>query len=101
MKHPTTTLLLMAALLTLLLSSSVPAATIEMGDLNIIDDAGNPSDGLRFLDLSFSEGRTLADALTNAQATYGNARLATPSEADDLFDASSLILDGPNNLSEG
>ena len=68
----------MAVLLTFFLSSSVPSAIIEMGNLNIIDDPGNPSDGLRFLELSFSDGLSLTDALTNAQMTYSNAHLARP-----------------------
>ena len=54
------------------------AALVEVGDLNIIDDPGNPSDGLRYLDMTYSDGLTLADALANAQATYPNARAATP-----------------------
>jgi hypothetical protein len=61
------------------------AALVEVGDLNIINDAGNPSDGLRYLDMTYSDGLTQAAALTNAQATYANARLATASEFDDLF----------------
>ncbi|MEQ9406889.1 MAG: hypothetical protein RIK87_04150 [Fuerstiella sp.] len=80
------------------------AGIIQVGDLNIIDDPGNPSNGLRYLDMSFSDGLTLADALANAQATYPNARLATPSEADDLFNASGLSLDNTDgflNLSGG
>ncbi|MBD3673410.1 MAG: hypothetical protein HUJ26_07775 [Planctomycetaceae bacterium] len=63
---------------------------LESGDLNIIVDAGNASDGLRFLDMSFSNGLTLEDALTNARATYPNARLATPAEWDDLFAAAGI-----------
>ena len=59
-------------------------------DLNIIDDAGNPSDGLRYLDLTYSYNRTLAGALANAQATYSNARLATAQEWDDLFAAAGI-----------
>ena len=42
---------------------------IEVGDLNIIDDPGNPSDGLRYLDMTFSDGLTKADALANAQSS--------------------------------
>ena len=47
-----------------------------IGLKDIIDDAGNASNGLRYLDMSFSDGLTEADALANAQATYSNARLA-------------------------
>ena len=68
--------------------SVVHASIIELGDLNIIDDAGNASNGLRYLDMTYSDGLSLVDALTNAQATYANARLATASEVDDLFAAS-------------
>ena len=75
---------------------------IDGGDVTIIDQPGNPSDGLRYLDLSFSDNLSLADALANARATYPNARLATPSEANDLFNASTLTLNNANfNLSEG
>ena len=82
---------------------AVPSVTfgaiIDNGDLTIIDDAGNASDGLRFLDMSYSDnvpggdysgGMTAAEALANAQATYANARLATPEEFDDLFAAAGL-----------
>ncbi len=71
-----------------------PAAINEVGDLNIIDDPGNPSDGLRYLDMSFSAGLTLSAALTNTQATYPNARVATPSEFNDLFASSGIMFNG-------
>jgi hypothetical protein len=61
-----------------------------MGDLNIINQAGNASNGLRYLDMSYSDGLSLADALTAAQGTYGNARLAIASEWDDLFAAAGI-----------
>jgi hypothetical protein len=77
--------------LMLLSTSLTHAAVVEVGDLNIIDDSSNPSDGLRYLDLSFSDGLTLADALANAQSTYSNARLATSQEWDDLFAASAIV----------
>ena len=73
------------ALLVALPGASFGGLVNEVGDLNIIDDDGNPSNGLRYLDLTYSKGRTLASALANAQATYSNAREATPSEWDDLF----------------
>ena len=57
---------------------------IKMGDLNIIQDTGNPSNRLRFLDLSFSRHLSLADALSNAQTMYSNVRSATASELDDF-----------------
>lgn len=66
------------------------AAIMEVGDLNIIDQAGNPSNGLRFLDFTFSDGLNQSAALANAQASYANARLATPSEWDDLAEAAGV-----------
>ena len=78
----------------------VNAAIIEIGDLNVISDAGNPSNGLAYLDMSYSDGLSQADALANAQTTYSNARLATPSEWDDLFAASSIMYDGALTASD-
>jgi len=77
----------------------VPRATfgevIEDGDLNIIiDEPGNASNGLRYLDMTYSDGLGLTAALANAQATYSNARLATPDEWDDLFAASAITYTG-------
>ncbi len=73
---------------TCLFSAGVTDATvIQVNDLNIIDDPGNPSDGLRYLDITYSHNRTLAQALTAATAVYSNARLATANEMVDLFDA--------------
>jgi len=77
------------------------SALVEVGDLNIINDAGNPSDGLRYLDMTYSDGLTQAAALANAQATYANARLATASEFDDLFAASAIMYDGALTASDG
>lgn len=73
---------------------------MEVGDLNVIDQVGNASNGLRYLDSSFSAGMSQAAALANAQATYSNARLATQSEWDDLFQASSLVYDGSLTLGD-
>lgn len=67
--------------------SMANGALVEVGDLNIIDDAGNASNGLRFLDMTYSDGKSLTDALTDAQAVYSNARLATAAEVNDLFNA--------------
>lgn len=39
-------------------TANTDADNIEVGDLNIIDQAGNASNGLRYLDLSFSRTRT-------------------------------------------
>ncbi|NNF07894.1 MAG: PEP-CTERM sorting domain-containing protein [Candidatus Eisenbacteria bacterium] len=72
--------------------TNASAAVIEVGDLNVIDDPGNPSDGLRYLDMTFSlGGPPLADAIANAQVAYPNARVATPAEWDDLFEAAGII----------
>jgi hypothetical protein len=70
------------------------AAVIERGYLNIINDAGNPSDGLRYLDMFFSDGLTTAAAVANAQLSYPDARLATSSEFNDLFSAAGILYDG-------
>ena len=77
------------------------AGIIQVGDLNIIDQAGNPSDGLRYLEMTYSDGLTEATALANAQATYSNSRLATPSEFDDLFAAAGISYDGATTASGG
>jgi hypothetical protein len=82
------------AFLLLLVTSVSHATIIELGDLNIINDIGNSSNGLRYLDMTFSDGLTEAAALTNAQATYANARLATVSEFDDIFAAAGISLLG-------
>jgi len=76
-------------------------AVVEVGDLNIINDAGNPSDGLRYLDMSYSDGLSQAAALANAQATYANARIATASEFDDLFAAAGITYNSSYTASDG
>ena len=73
------------------------AALVDNGDLTTIADASNLSDGLSFLDVSFSVDRNLSDALANAQVTFPTARLATPSEVDDLFAAAGITF-GSNPL---
>lgn len=75
-------------------AGTASAAVVEVGDLNIINMVGNPSDGLAYLDMTYSDGLSQADALINAQAAYPNARLATPAEADDLFAAAGIAFDG-------
>ena len=45
---------------------------ITSGDLNIIDDVGNPSNGLRYLDTISSVGLNLAQALAMARANYSD-----------------------------
>jgi hypothetical protein len=88
------------ALVGLTLSLSANAAVVEVGDLNIINDAGNASDGLRYLDMTYSDGLTQAAALTNAQVSYANARLATASEWDDLFAAAGIAYSGAFTASD-
>ncbi|MEO2008020.1 MAG: PEP-CTERM sorting domain-containing protein [Pirellulaceae bacterium] len=87
-------------ILLLFLSASSRAALIDGGDLTTIDQAGNPSDGLRFLDMSYSDGLSKTAALANAQGTYADARLATPSELNDLVAASTLVLNGGTTPSD-
>ncbi len=86
--------IILSALITFTITTTTlgaaTAAMIENGDLNIISDFGNPSDGLAYLDLSYSEGLTQAAALANAQLSYANARIATPDEFDDLFLAAGI-----------
>jgi len=91
--------LLALSALTLVLPAH--AAVVESGDLNIINQLGNASDGLAYLDTSFSVGLTASAALTNAQATYADARLATASEFDDLFAAAGISYDGAQTASAG
>lgn len=95
--------IIFAALLALAVTSTgVASATIiQSGNLNIISDAGNPSNGLRFLDMTFSTGRTEAGALANAQATYADARLATPAEFNDLFVAAGVAYSSSYTAAEG
>lgn len=83
------------------LATSATATIMESGDLNIIDQAGNPSNGLRFLDMTYSDGMTLAAALANAQATYPDARVATPAENDNLFAAAGIVYDGALTAADG
>lgn len=75
----------------LAIQAPVLGGIMEVGDLNIIDDVGNASDGLRFLDMSYSVGRTQADALANARVIYSNARLATVAEWENLFLAAGIL----------
>lgn len=93
MASPKLFLILLAIVLEPTATSFGALVTGDGGDLTIIDDAGNPSNGLRFLDMSFSVGLTSLAAITNAQLTYSNARLATPAEWDDLFAAAGIVSD--------
>jgi hypothetical protein len=69
------------------------AAVEELGDLNIINDAGNPSNGLGFLDLSSTLNLSREEALAHAQTIYPSARLATMIEHDNLFAAAGIAFD--------
>ncbi len=64
--------------------------------LNTIDQAGNASDGLSYLDVTFSVGLTIDQALTDARDIYADARLATAMEFDDLFQAAGIIYNDPS-----
>ncbi|MEM7473459.1 MAG: hypothetical protein AAF483_00560 [Planctomycetota bacterium] len=75
---------------TLVICVAIPAVhadLVEVGSLNNIQQAGNSSNGLSFLDMSHSVGKTEAQALADAQLLYADARLATQSEWNDLFQA--------------
>lgn len=87
-------------LIILVLSTFAPADITEtIPGLNTINDPGNPSDGLRYVDLSYSVNRTLGDAISNANTLLSltNVRQATPAEHDDLFAAAGIIFND-NNL---
>ncbi len=85
----------------LLVVPAAHASIIEFGDLNYINQPGNPSDGLQYLDMSFSVGKSASDAISNAITSYPDARFATPSEFDDLFAASSIGYDKDITASDG
>ncbi len=97
----TKSLIAAAATLTIIFSDPARAAIVEIGDLNFISHFGNASDGLAFLDMSFSVGFDQADALANARLTYLDARLATPDEFDDLFLAAGVTYSGIYTASDG
>lgn len=86
------------ALAAITLALPTHASIVEVGNLNIINQLGNASDGLRYLDLSISQngatGFNPTDALAHAQTFYSNARFATASEFDDLFQAAGITYDG-------
>ena len=77
------------------------AAVTENGDLNFISGTGTASDGLAFLDMSFSVGLSLDSALSNAKLTYVDARLATAAEFDDLYLAAGVNWYGSMRPSDG
>jgi hypothetical protein len=70
------------------------AGVIQINDLNQIDDNTNPSDDLRYLDMTFSDGLSLTAAINNAQAKYADTRLATHQEFEDLFQAFGIAYSG-------
>ena len=87
---PLSRLVFIAAGAVLSLGSFTPdanATIIEWDDLNIISDAGNASDGLRYLDMSYGRGLTHAAALANAQGTSIELAVpeATPEEKKTLL----------------
>jgi len=84
-----------------LASSPAGAAVIEDGDLNIISQVGNASDGLRFLDMTYSDGLSESAAVLNAQGTYSNARLATQAEWRDLILAAGVTYNGLETTDAG
>lgn len=74
--------------------STASASVIEIGDTNLIQDALNPSDGLYFLDTTYSDGLTMVEALGNAKSLYSDARIATPAEWNNLFLAAGISYTG-------
>lgn len=67
------------------------AAIIVGADFITIDDAGNPSDGLQYLKMPFSDGLTKVAAIANGVAGgFANTRVATPAEFNDLFAAAGI-----------
>jgi hypothetical protein len=95
--------LFIAALCALALTFSgvARAAVIEINDLNFVMGTGTASDGLAFLDMSFSVGMSQVDALANARMTYADARLATAAEFDDLYVAAGVDWYGELRASDG
>ena len=82
---------------------SFAGLTVDEGfnmKLNCIRDATNPSDGVCFLDMSYSVGLDLPAALTAAQADYPTARLATPTEWDHMLLAAGISYDGTTLASD-
>lgn len=76
---------------TLLICTNANAGlTLVSGGRILIDDVSNPSNGMAFLQTSFSVGMTSAAALANAQMTYPSATLATPAQWDDLAAAAGV-----------
>lgn len=73
-----------------LMTGKAPAGVLQVNDLNQIVAPGNHSNGLFFLDMSFSIRLSASDALSNAQRKYADARFATPGEWDDLFAAAGI-----------
>jgi len=77
-------LIIIIALFLFSFAPSSRAGIIETGIYNVIDQVGNPSNGLSFLDISFSVGLSREVALANARLLDPLARLATLQEHDYL-----------------
>ena len=100
---------LLVGILWVAVTGTAHSDLIEIGYLNIIDDAGNASDGLAFFDMSFSAGKTSADAVMSAQAElesnpiagYSTARLAIASEFDDLMVAGGMSFENGLTAADG
>lgn len=86
--------------LALLFPAISSATVVEDGTINRIDDVTNPSHGLAFFDMSYSDGLSLADSLAAAQAVHADARLATPAEWDALFAAAGVTYNGALTASD-
>ncbi|MGK0190374.1 MAG: hypothetical protein ACI9R3_006200 [Verrucomicrobiales bacterium] len=71
--------------------TSCEATLLDFGNYSTIDDPN----GLRYLDMSFSNGLTSDAAVENARLAFPNARLATPSETDALFAGAGITLYEP------
>ena len=97
--QPTMAALILAVTMTLT-PGMASSTIIQEGDLNIIEDDGNPSDGLRFLDMSFSDGKTKEAALVDARIAFSDARLAKDTEWDDLFAAAGIEYEGELTASD-
>lgn len=83
------------AVLTLAANVGVSQGSIVKVDHVLTIDLPGPFDGLRFLDMSYSDGLSYADALANAVLDFPNARLATPDEFDALFAAAGVTYSNP------
>lgn len=81
--------------------TNLSADIVEYGGLNIIRDQNNASNGLAFLDTSYSLDMTREEAFANAQMSFSDARFATPTEFNDLFYAAGLSFNGTLTAADG